>query len=293
MVFKRKKPAAAKVDPKKESGDYLGDDYVAENIASGDEDETFPKPSILEDDDEEEATEMGKKRKNLEMLKEKRKKARNGAPKREDACAISTSAAKKQAGFFLKHLRTSEVGNKLSDIQVLDATKPSNFVQMPREEGLNSLDVLADNLVQHAPACSETRDREAFPGAAPVVVIVVSSAERGARVWEALATLNKQNPVVKAFGNHQKVKKLLDKFLESPKAAQSRIIVGTAGRLSKLFQAGSLLPDRISLFVVDMNPDSKGRTLLDIKECKNDVMSLLFTLLLPRLLDESLKIAFA
>lgn len=144
--------------------------------------------------------------------------------------STSTSAAKKQAGFFLKHLRTSEVGNKLSDIQVLDATKPSNFVQIPREERLNSLDALADNLVQHAPACSETRDREAFPGAAPVVVIVVSSAERGARVWEALATLNKQNPVVKAFGNHQKVKKLLDKFLESPKAAQSRIIVGTAGR---------------------------------------------------------------
>jgi len=116
--------------------------------------------------------------------------------------------------------------------------------------------------------------------------------QRGAQVYQRLREVSKGNTVVKAYESHSKVKKLLSKFLASDAALGTRLVVSTAGRLLRMLSSGEMESARLQYVVLDLSPDAKQRTLLDMKEVREDVVKLHTQLLAPLLNSAQLKIAF-
>ena len=63
-------------------------------------------------------------------------------------------------------------------------------------------------------------------------------------------------------------------------------------RLLRLLSGGEMDSRRLQMLIVDLAPDTKQRTLMDMKEVREDVIKLHTQLLAPLLASEQLKIAF-
>lgn len=70
------------------------------------------------------------------------------------------------------------------------------------------------------------------------------------------------------------------------------VVCVSCGRLLRLLSGGELEGKRLQYMVMDLASDTKQRTLLDMKEVREDVMKLHTQILSPLLSSAQLKIAF-
>lgn len=267
------------------SGDVLDDNFLVEDIG-------VDADTLNESSNEDAADRLpqnqaaANKKRRTEALKEKRKGAKEGKLRREDSLAIVTASAREKAAFFQRHLKASDTGGRMSEVELEDHVSSEHF--LGDSIGLDSIGV---QLKQLCPACITSAAMGVSASVpAPVVAILVSSSQRGGQVYQRLKEASQGNTIVKAYESHSKIKKLLSQFLKSDAALRTRIVVATAGRLLRLLSGGEMESERLELVVLDLAPDEKMRTLLDMKEVREDVVKLHTTLLAPHLRSHQLKI---
>ena len=272
------------------SGDVLDDNFLVEDIGV---DSLDANADTLNESSNEDAADRlpqnqaaANKKRRTEALKEKRKGAKEGKLRREDSLAIVTASAREKAAFFQRHLKASDTGGRMSEVELEDHVSSEHF--LGDSIGLDSIGV---QLKQLCPACITSAAMGVSASVpAPVVAILVSSSQRGGQVYQRLKEASQGNTIVKAYESHSKIKKLLSQFLKSDAALRTRIVVATAGRLLRLLSGGEMESERLELVVLDLAPDEKMRTLLDMKEVREDVVKLHTTLLAPHLRSHQLKI---
>ena len=93
-------------------------------------------------------------------------------------------------------------------------------------------------------------------------------------------------PVAKLFAKHMKIEEQVE-GLEWPHP----IGVGTPGRVNKLFATGHL--GTPAVVVIDMLPNVKKMTMLDIADTRKDLFELFETYLLPGLRKGTIKVCIA
>ena len=135
-----------------------------------------------------------------------------------------------------------------------EAWKENSFV-MAVASGLKSLDVL------------QKRSDEM---GCPSIIVLCASALRSSHVLNGMSSLLKCS-MAKCWSKHFKVQDQVETL--SKKAYP--VVVGTPGRITKLFELGALCANKLEVVLIDNGKNKKDYTLLSLPDTKSDTYNLL------------------
>ena len=104
----------------------------------------------------------------------------------------------------------------------------------------------------------------------PSVIVLCASALRASHVLNGMSSLLKCS-MAKCWSKHFKVKDQMETL--SKKAYP--VVVGTPGRITKLFELGALCANKLEIVLIDNGKDKKAFTLLSLPDTRSDTYNLL------------------
>lgn len=177
----------------------------------------------------------------------------------------------------------------LTDIEAGEPLAASCFRPVCKAGSVSDVSSVARAVKQALPGWKGTfgwkHGMKKRPSGAPALVIITYSARRAADMLKPLATFKTR--IAKLFAKHLTVEEQ-EAILAGPPVT---IAVGTANRLQKLVERGSLSLDRLECVMLDTHGDSKGFGLLDHHLLSKDVFDFLKQHVMKRLAEGKSKMA--